>query len=191
MRTAIQPIQMLISESGPSIYHLTPETGGSGDTEEGSTAQGEAPVQPSEEAPQAPEVAVVPEAKPQLEGRRTQLKIVRESIQSLSRDVGSFRKSHEASLKRLESQVASVRRELAAHARSKDLGKHVKSHEAGTERLEKQVATLRSDLAAVKSHLAKEVAKSRAKEEASLARILAKVTPKPAKPAKRAKHSKK
>jgi chromosome segregation ATPase len=165
---------------------LTAETGGSGETEEGSAAQGAAPVQPIEETVEAPApefAGVTPQAPPQpVEGRRTQLKIVRETVQSLSRDVGSFRKSHEASVKRLEAQVASLRKEFAVHARSKDLGNHVKSHESDTKRLEKQVASLRSDLVALKSQIAKEAAKSRVREEAVLSRILAKVrTAKPSK----------
>jgi chromosome segregation ATPase len=115
------------------------------------------------------------EAPPQVEGRRTQLKIVRETIQSLSSDIARFRKSHEASSKRLEAQVASLRKELATHTRSKDLGNHVKSHESDTKRLEKQVATLRSELTSLKAHVSKEAAKSRAKEEAAFSRMLAKV----------------
>jgi chromosome segregation ATPase len=117
-----------------------------------------------------------------VEGRRTQLKILRESIQSLSGDVGSFRKSQEANVKRLEAKVGSLRKDLAAHAHSKDLSNHMKSHNADTKRLEKQVATLRNDLAALKSHITKEAAKSRAREEAVLSRMLAKVrTTKPSK----------
>jgi predicted nucleic acid-binding Zn-ribbon protein len=165
---------------------LTPETGSSGDVEEGSAAQGAPPVPPSEPA-QVPEAGVTPQAVPQVEGRRTQLRIVRENIESLSRDVTSFRKSHEASIKKLEAQIASIRKELAAHARSKDLGEHVKSHKVGTERLEKQVATVRNELASLKSHISKETARARAKEEAALSKILAKVSTKPAKPAKRPK----
>ncbi len=179
---------MLISETGSLSYDLTSESGGSGDTEEGSTAQGGAPVQPSEQAAQAPEAGVTPQVGPRVEGKRTQLRIVRENIESLSRDVGRFMKSHEASAKRLEAQIASFRKEFTAHARSKDLGNHVKSHEAGSKRLETQVATLRNELAALKSHIAKETAISRAREEAALSRILAKVSAKPSKPAK---HSKK
>jgi chromosome segregation ATPase len=186
---------MLISERNPSGGDLTAETGGSGDTEEASVAQGAAPVQPIEEAvaAPAPEVAsVTPQAQAQpVEGRRTQLKIVRETVQSLSRDIGNFRRSHEVSVKRLEKQVASLRKELAVHARSKDLGNHVKSHEADTKRLEKQVTTLRNELVALKNQIAKEAAKSRAREEAVLSKVLAKVrTAKPSKkPMPPAKHS--
>ena len=126
-------------------------------------------------AVQTPVAEAMPEAAPPAEGRRTQLKIVRETIQSLSRDVGSFRKSHEASVKRLEAQVASLRKEFAIHSRSKDLSSHVKSHETDTKRLEKQVATLRNELTALKVHISKEAAKTRAREEASLSKMLAKV----------------
>ena len=96
-------------------------------------------------------------------------------------------KSHDASAKRLEAQIASRRKELAARTRSKDLGNHAKSHEAGSKRLEKQVATLRNELAALKNHIAKEAARGRAKQEAALSRILAKVSAKPSKPAQRSK----
>lgn len=163
-----------------------------GGTEEENISQGAAPGQPTEAAAaQAPvEVGAPTQAPPQATaGKRTQLKIVRETIESLSKDINSFRKSSEASVKRLEAQVTSLRKELAVHTRSKDLGEHVKSHESDTKRLEKQIATLRSDLAGLKSHVSKEAAKSRAKEEAALSRVLAKVRPKPSKkpPTKRAK----
>jgi hypothetical protein len=58
-----------------------------------------------------------------------------------------------------------------------------------TARLEKQISWLRSDLASLKTTIAKEAAKSRAREEAALSRIIAKAS-KPAKKAK-AKASKK
>lgn len=145
--------------------------------------------QPSEEIVEASEAAsVTPQAQPQAEGgRRTQLRIVRENIQSLSSDVTSLRKTHETTVKRLEGQVASLRKELAAHARSKELGDQLKSHEGSTKKVEKQVAALRNEMAALKGSLAKEAAKSRAKEEAALTRILAKLSPKPSKPKKRSK----
>jgi hypothetical protein len=168
------------------------ESGG-GTEEERSIAPGETSVQPNEEAPPAQEAevsSVTPQAPPQVGGRRTQLKILRENLQSLSKDVGNFRKSHEASAKRVEAEVASLRKELVAHLRSKDLGKHVKNHETDTKRLEKQIATLRNELTGLKSQIAKEAAKSRAKEEAALSRILAKVRTKPSKKP-RAKPSKK
>lgn len=168
---------------------MTDETGvgseGVEDTEaeeQNNITQEAAPAEPFQEAPaQATEISETPQAPPQaVEGRRTQLKIVRETVQSLSRDVGSFRKSHELSTKKLEKQVASLRKELAVHARSKDLSNHVKSHESDTKRLEKQVATLRNELVSIKSQIAKEAAKSRVREEAVLSKMLAKVrtTPK-------------
>ncbi len=165
---------------------MTPETGGSGVVEKQSTVQ-PAPVQPIEQAAQAPEAGATSEARPTVEGRRTQLRIVRESVQSLSSDVGSFRKSHEARAKALEAQVASLREELAAYTRSRDFGNLVKSHEVSAKRLEKQVATLRNELAALRSNIAKDAAKSWAKQEATLSRILAKVSAKPSKPTTRSK----
>jgi ribosomal protein L29 len=122
------------------------------------------------------------QAAPQVEGRRTQLKIVRENLEYLSRDLGNFRSSHTASIKRLEKQVASLRSELAATKLSKDVGSFRKSHDASAKRLEKQVATLRAELAALKTSIAKDAARSHAKQEAVLSRLLAKVSAKPAKP---------
>ena len=122
------------------------------------------------------------QAAPQAEGRRTQLKIVRENLEYLSRDIGNFRRSHSASIKRLEKQVAALRSELAATKLSKDVGSFRKSHDASAKRLEKQVATLRADLAALKTSIAKDAARSHAKQEAVLSKILAKVSAKPAKP---------
>jgi len=122
------------------------------------------------------------QAAPQAEGRRTQLKIVRENLEYLSRDLGSFRSSHTASIKRLEKQVASLRSEVAATKLSKDVGSFRKSHDASAKRLEKQVATLRAELAALKTGIAKDAARSHAKQEAVLSKILAKVSTKPAKP---------
>ena len=131
------------------------------------------------------------QAAPQTEGKRTQLKIVRENIQTLSSDIGNFRRSHESSGKRLENQIATLRSELKAHALSKDFGTLTKSNQANTKRLEKQVVTLRAELAAVKSGIAKDAARNRAKQEALLTKILAKVSakkaPKPAKPTKSSK----
>ena len=69
------------------------------------------------------------------EGRRTQLKIVRENLEYLSRDIGNFRSSHTASIKRLEKQVAALRSEVAATKLSKDVGSLRKSHDASAKRL--------------------------------------------------------
>ena len=129
----------------------------------------------------APEVAAL--EAPRVEGRRTQLRILRENIQSLSNDVGSFRKSHEGSTKRLEKQIVSLRKDLASHTRTKhvtDLGKSV---ETGNKRLEKEVVALRNELAALKSNITRDAARSRAKQEAMLSKILAKVKAKSPKPA--------
>jgi septal ring factor EnvC (AmiA/AmiB activator) len=116
-------------------------------------------------------------------GRRTQLKIVREGVESLSKEVGHLRKSSEANAKKMEAHLKSLRKELGAHARSKDLGEHLKSHRADTARLEQQMASLRKELASFKSQMAKEAAKTRKQQEAALAKFSAKV--KAAKPKKR------
>lgn len=138
---------------------MTSETGGSGGSEEGSAGEATPPVQTSGAVVQAPEVEAPTQAgTQQVGGKRTQLRIIREDIQSLSKDVGRFRKSQEAS----------------------------------TKRLEKQVVSLRNELAVLKSHIAKDAAKSRTKQDATLARILAKVSAKPSrrvspKPSRRSK----
>jgi hypothetical protein len=168
------------------------ETDDSGSAEEQTTnAPSESPMLPTQEAPvaQLPETSGMAEpALPKPEGRRTQLKIVRENIQSLSRDMGSFRKSTEASTRKLEAHLTSLRKDLATHIRSKDLGDHVKSHESGAKRLEKQIVTLRSELASLRSQMTKDAAKSRAREEAMLSKIVAKAkTARPTKLPKRAK----
>lgn len=140
----------------------------------------------ADEAAQPSDSGAAPQTESQVEGRRTQLKVVRENIQALAGDIGDFRKSHEGSIKRLEKQVADLRSELTAQKLSKDVGSFRKSNEANSKRLEKQVATLRKELAALKSGIAKDAARSRAKQEATLAKILAKVSAKP-KPAKSSK----
>jgi len=120
-------------------------------------------------------------------GRRTQLRVVRENIQSLSKDIWNFRKTHVGSTKRLEKQLAALRSELATHTRSKELGNLSKSYTANTKRLESQVAALRKELASLKGNIARDAARSRAKQEAMLSKILAKVSAKPSKGSKRAK----
>lgn len=145
-------------------------------------------MQTREAAARTPEAEATTQAGPQVEGRRTQLRILREKIRSLSKDIGDFRKSHEGSTKRLEKQVATLRNELAVHTRSKVVGNLSKSHEASTKRLEKEVATLRSELVALKNNITKDAARSRAKQEAMLSKILAKVS---AKASKRARSRKK
>jgi len=127
------------------------------------------------------------QAAPQVEGKRTQLKIIRENVETLSSDIGNFRRSHELSTKKLEKQVATLRSELAAQSLSKNIGDFRKSHDATAKRLEKQVVSLRKELADLKGHITKDAARSRAKQEVTLSRILAKVSAKPSKAAKSAK----
>ena len=164
---------------------MTSETGESGATGGDSTDEAVPAAGMSEGTTTQPQGAEAPTQTGQpVEGKRTQLKIVRENIQSLSKDVGSLGKSHEVSIKKLEKQVSALRSELAAQSVSKDVGSLRKSHEASSKRLEKQVATLRTDVAALKAGIAKDAAKARTKQEATLAKILTKVSAKPAKPAK-------
>lgn len=123
------------------------------------------------------------EAQPQqsagTEGRRTQLRIVRENIGILSQDIGTFRRNHDANIKRLEKQVASLRSELAASKLSKDVASLSKRHDASSKRLEKQVTTLRNELAALKANIAKDAARTRTRQEVTLGKILSKVSAKP------------
>lgn len=113
---------------------------------------------------------------PQPEGRRTQLKILREGVDDLRADVWKLTRSHESKSNHLEAQVKSLRKELATHAKSKEVSDQIKQHMASTKKLEKQLATMRAELAAMKGSLAKESARSRAREEAAFSRILAKVS---------------
>ncbi len=101
--------------------------------------------------------------------------------------MGNFRKSNEVSIKKLEKQVAALRSELAGQTITRDVGSFRKSHEVITKRLEKQVSTLRSELAALKNSIAKDVARSRAKQEVTLSKILARVGSKSSKSPKRTK----
>jgi len=167
---------------------MTSESEGLGSEEK--DAQGMTSTQPVGEmpAPQVPETeAMAAPAQPRATGRRAQLKLVREHIQSLSKDVGNFRKSHEASTKRMQAELESMRKELAKQP--KGLSEHLKGHQVDTKRLEKQISGLRTELASFKKQMAKEAAKSRVREEAAISRIVAKLkAPAPKKP--RAKRSK-
>jgi hypothetical protein len=47
-------------------------------------------------------------------GRRAALKIIRQNVESVSRDLAGFRKAHEVSTKKLEKQVSSLSNDLNA-----------------------------------------------------------------------------
>jgi len=162
---------------------LSSDATGNGGSE-GSTAETKPPTDMSDAAARATATEMSTQAAPQVEGKRTQLRIIRENVETLSSDIGNFRRSHELSTKKLEKQVATLRSELAAQSLSKNIGDFRKSHDATAKKLEKQVVSLRKELADLKSNLAKDAARSRAKQEATLSRILAKVSTKP-KPAKK------
>lgn len=165
---------------------MTVESGGSEAPEEQSgVPPSEMPPQQGEEMTEVQPAETSAPAAPQPEGRRTQLKIVRESIQSLEREVGVYRRSHEASTRKLEAHLAQLRKDMTTHMHSKDLGNHAKRHESDTKRLEKQISALRGDLASMKGQMAKEAARSRAREEAFLSKVAAKV--KKAQPARKPK----
>jgi hypothetical protein len=117
----------------------------------GEESSGAEPMESSMEAP-----AAAPTRKSKGGGRRAALRILRENVENVSKDLGSFRKNHEVS----------------------------------TKRLEKQVAAIRSEVASLKSHISKESAAARKKEDAALARIFSKLNTKSA-PPKKAKKGKK
>ena len=114
---------------------MTYESGGSGEEEKEGAVQDARPVQTSEDLTPAPETAMPAPSPPPTGGKRTQLKIVRENIEALSKDMKSFRKSHEVSAKKLEADIATVRKDIAASAHLKDLGSKFKSHEVSSKRL--------------------------------------------------------
>ena len=155
-----------------------PDASDEGAAEEVATVAAATPEPSTEAMPESEAPLVGSEAlpaAPQATGRRSQFRIVRESIQALEIEVGRYRKNHEASAKKLEAQMASLRKDMATQVRAKDLGAHFKRHQADTKRLEKQIASLRSELHSLKGQMAKEAAKSRAREEAVLSKMVAKV----------------
>lgn len=147
------------------------------------------PTAPATEAANmaAPEAAAAEAPHP--EGRRTQLKIVRERIDSLTNDVSSLRRVHLANHKKLEGDIAKLRKDFGLHAHSKDVINRIERHDSDSrKKLEKEVAALHQELAAMRKSMEKEAAKSRAREEAAFSKVLAKVKPKAkAKAAKRSK----
>ena len=117
----------------------------SGMTSEGTQEEPTAMETPTPEPMETAEAAPKPKSK-KAGGRRAALRILREEVDSLGKDIAGFRKSHETASKKLE----------------------------------KQVAGLHSEIAALKSHIAKESAHARAKQDALLSKILAKINaPKP------------
>ena len=69
-----------------------------------------------EEMPAVEETASEATAKPKAKGggRRAALKIIRQNVESLSRDLSAFRKTNETGTKKLEKQVSSLRNDLNA-----------------------------------------------------------------------------
>ena len=89
-----------------------------GSTEEEQSVAGEETSYGAEQAETTQEsvVAEPAKAKPKarITGRRAALRILRENVDSLSKDLSGFRKTHEVSSKKLEKQVTSIRGEVAA-----------------------------------------------------------------------------
>jgi hypothetical protein len=77
--------------------------------EEETSAAMEAPSSIEEEAG-----AATAAPKKKVSGRRAALKIVRENVERVSKDLGTFRKSSESSTKRLEKQLAQLRSDISA-----------------------------------------------------------------------------
>lgn len=179
-------LETLITEVDSLPFDMSGEEGGSeGEVSEEKmgSPMSDMPMQSHEEMPmaEAAEPSMAP-AAPKAGGKRTQLKVMRERVLSLTKEVGDFRKSHEVSAKKLEAGMASLRKDLE-HIRSKDIGAHLKGHRADTRRLEQQVTALRKELVSVKVQMAKEASNSKAREKALMAKIAAKV--KAAKPSKK------
>ena len=129
--------------------------------ESGMTSEGMQEEPTTMEETSTPEpMETTPAAKPKAKktsGRRAALRIVREEVDSLGKEIASFRKGQDAASKKLE----------------------------------KQIAGLHSEVAALKSHIAKEGAHARAKQDALLSKILAKLnTPKAKAAPKKKKKSK-
>jgi hypothetical protein len=89
-------------------------------------------------------------------GRRAALRILREDVDSLGKDITSFRKTHELSSKKLEKQVTSLRSEVAS----------LKSHIAkeGAHARKKQEVLLTKILSRLNAPKAKSAPKKKAKK---------------------------
>ncbi len=81
-------------------------TGAPGEEESGGSGQ-----QPGMESGEASSAS---KSKSKSGGRRAALRILRENVDSVSKDLASFRKNHEANSKRLEKQVSSLRNEVTS-----------------------------------------------------------------------------
>jgi len=60
------------------------------------------------------EMASAGKPKSKSGGRRAALRILRENVDGVSKDLANFRKNHEASSKRIEKQVSSLRNEVTS-----------------------------------------------------------------------------
>jgi hypothetical protein len=60
------------------------------------------------------ESASTSKAKPKTSGRRAALRILRENVDNVSKDLTTFRKAHDANSKKLDKQVASLRNEVTS-----------------------------------------------------------------------------
>jgi hypothetical protein len=80
----------------------------SSETSYGAESTAEAP------AEEAETTEVAAKQKTKGGGRRAALKIIRQNVESVSKDLSSFRKTHEVSSKKLEKQIASLRNDLNA-----------------------------------------------------------------------------
>ncbi|MDG6994664.1 MAG: hypothetical protein JRN52_01970 [Nitrososphaerota archaeon] len=82
-------------------------------TEEETGAMEEAPSYGAEAAPaEAPKVEAKP--KPKAGGRRAALRIIREGVDAVSKDVASLKKAHDAHDKKLEKQISALKSEVAS-----------------------------------------------------------------------------
>lgn len=124
----------------------------------GGNTEEETPIGAESPATEEPVATTTPAPKPKSKGggRRAALRILREDVNSLGKDVTNFRKAHDVSSKKLEKQIASLRSDIAA----------LKSHIAkeGAHAREKREVLLTKILARLNAPKPKPAPKKKAKK---------------------------
>jgi hypothetical protein len=139
------------------------EMHGGGDAHEAMSHGAEMGVSMHEEgASEAPSEGAA-KSKAKSGGRRAALRILRENVDSVSKDLSNFRKTHEASSKRLEKQVASLRNDVASMKSyfAKENARARSKQEALFSRISSK---LEAKQKSVKSTVASKIAKRKAKK---------------------------
>jgi len=98
----------MISDSGMEGEEEQQPTMGEEESQMGEM-QGSMETPPEETTPTPVEVS-----KKKTGGRRAALKIVRENVDRVGKDLANFRKAHEVSSKKLEKQIAQLRSDISA-----------------------------------------------------------------------------